>query len=29
MGYKSVWILKPNLNANSDQVVIESEVMVG
>ena len=29
MGYKSLWILKANLNANSDQEVIESEVKVG
>lgn len=29
MGYKSLWILKANLNANSDQEVIESEVRVG
>jgi transposase-like protein len=29
MGYKSLWILKANLKANSDQEVIESEVKVG
>jgi hypothetical protein len=29
MGYKSLWILKANLNANSDHEVIESEVKVG
>lgn len=29
MGYKSLWILKANLNTISDQEVIESEVKVG
>jgi hypothetical protein len=29
MGYQSLWILKTNLNTNSDQEVIESEVKVG
>lgn len=29
MGYKSLWILKANLKANSDQEVVESEVKAG
>ena len=29
MGYQSLWILKTNLNTNSDQEAIESEVKVG
>lgn len=29
MGYKSLWILKANLNANSDHEAIESEIKVG
>ena len=29
MGYQSLWMLKANLNANSDQTAIEPEVRVG